>query len=656
MDNGASAIRWRRHFESVLFRHARERFREAHSRDAAALGHDPTVRTDQWGLLRCCVPLDRAIIRGIGEYHSFATLVNLEVLLEDHVQVTWHPEEVAKGNYDGYGSVASRIDTPTRSRSLRSALPSFKRGRKSAGTGSQESSPKLSPLSVSTTAPELSLDSSSDTPKSPDSVRSHEGIKREDTRYMDSALNSLPIFNRLGHSKTFSGQNHSPRSSISIPPSPRADGSSTPTSMEEVQNTFEFLVAVLNEQAWFAAALKEAVAEGHKRHYKEGATPAKMVLDVGGYDCLATDDDLEKVSSDNDSSEHLDEDEEDRGKPLIVTETRKAEKAAMAARIFGLREDEGIWCKSLKWVCLTLVKRCYVQHGLVPARGHIIVSPRYICFWRRANVGSDIKYRFSTRDVKGAEVCPPIRPGLHGFALKVTGHHDLRFEMYNKKGRDEVIKRVNDMVAVPVEGTATGASTPVAGSIQSAPAMPQPSREASLISTTTDGTMSSTATSATSPTGVTTAEDIWMQQTRDMSGHPRDLQINPVLVASGAEEPLKHAADVLAPPPDLLIYPKAMSEQALSFMPFVANRPWAVHSGWNVRLTPRRFTMLTIGSRGDVQPYIALALRLMQDGHKCVIVTHDEFKAWIEGYGIEHRQAGGDPTALMKLSTEHRVG
>jgi hypothetical protein len=65
--------------------------------------------------------------------------------------------------------------------------------------------------------------------------------------------------------------------------------------------------------------------------------------------------------------------------------------------------------------------------------------------------------------------------------------------------------------------------------------------------------------------------------------------------------------------------------------------------------------MLTIGSRGDVQPYIALALRLKKDGHTIVIITHNEFKGWIEGYGLIHRQAGGDPTALMKLSQEHAV-
>lgn len=45
---------------------------------------------------------------------------------------------------------------------------------------------------------------------------------------------------------------------------------------------------------------------------------------------------------------------------------------------------------------------------------------------------------------------------------------------------------------------------------------------------------------------------------------------------------------------------------------------------------PLRFTCLTIGSRGDVQPYIALAKGLMADGHHVRIATHGEFKEWIE--------------------------
>lgn len=42
------------------------------------------------------------------------------------------------------------------------------------------------------------------------------------------------------------------------------------------------------------------------------------------------------------------------------------------------------------------------------------------------------------------------------------------------------------------------------------------------------------------------------------------------------------------------------------------------------------FTFLTIGSRGDVQPYIALAKGLMEDGHRVRIATHGEFREWIE--------------------------
>lgn len=45
---------------------------------------------------------------------------------------------------------------------------------------------------------------------------------------------------------------------------------------------------------------------------------------------------------------------------------------------------------------------------------------------------------------------------------------------------------------------------------------------------------------------------------------------------------------------------------------------------------PLHFTFLTIGSRGDVQPYIALAKGLMADGHRVKIATHGEFQAWIE--------------------------
>ncbi|KAF8746324.1 hypothetical protein AX14_000107 [Amanita brunnescens Koide BX004] len=65
------------------------------------------------------------------------------------------------------------------------------------------------------------------------------------------------------------------------------------------------------------------------------------------------------------------------------------------------------------------------------------------------------------------------------------------------------------------------------------------------------------------------------------------------------------------------------------------------------------FTFLTIGSRGDVQPYIALAKGLMADGHRCKIATHGEFQAWIESHGIEFGYVGGDPAELMRICVEN---
>ncbi|KAF8139999.1 glycosyltransferase family 1 protein [Boletus edulis] len=68
---------------------------------------------------------------------------------------------------------------------------------------------------------------------------------------------------------------------------------------------------------------------------------------------------------------------------------------------------------------------------------------------------------------------------------------------------------------------------------------------------------------------------------------------------------------------------------------------------------PLHFTFLTIGSRGDVQPYIALAKGLKADGHRVKIATHGEFQAWIESHGIEFGYVGGDPAELMRICVEN---
>lgn len=69
--------------------------------------------------------------------------------------------------------------------------------------------------------------------------------------------------------------------------------------------------------------------------------------------------------------------------------------------------------------------------------------------------------------------------------------------------------------------------------------------------------------------------------------------------------------------------------------------------------TPMKITCLTIGSRGDVQPYIALCKGLLAEGHKPRIATHGEFQGWVESHGIEFTKVEGDPAELMRLCIEN---
>ena len=65
------------------------------------------------------------------------------------------------------------------------------------------------------------------------------------------------------------------------------------------------------------------------------------------------------------------------------------------------------------------------------------------------------------------------------------------------------------------------------------------------------------------------------------------------------------------------------------------------------------FVLLTIGSRGDVQPYIALGKQLIIEGHNVTIATHGEFRDWIVSHGINFKEIAGNPAELMSLMVRH---
>ncbi len=55
-----------------------------------------------------------------------------------------------------------------------------------------------------------------------------------------------------------------------------------------------------------------------------------------------------------------------------------------------------------------------------------------------------------------------------------------------------------------------------------------------------------------------------------------------------------------------------------------------------------RIALLTAGSRGDVQPYLALARALEQAGHSCTVVTQRVFGGLADEHGVRFHAAGGD--------------
>lgn len=61
-----------------------------------------------------------------------------------------------------------------------------------------------------------------------------------------------------------------------------------------------------------------------------------------------------------------------------------------------------------------------------------------------------------------------------------------------------------------------------------------------------------------------------------------------------------------------------------------------------------KLTILTIGSRGDIQPLIPLALALRDAGYTITIATHEVYRDLIRGYGLDFALIEGNPQAILE--------
>ncbi|CAF1365553.1 unnamed protein product [Adineta ricciae] len=73
----------------------------------------------------------------------------------------------------------------------------------------------------------------------------------------------------------------------------------------------------------------------------------------------------------------------------------------------------------------------------------------------------------------------------------------------------------------------------------------------------------------------------------------------------------------------------------------------------NAKIPHIDILILIVGTRGDVQPFIALGQTLLKVGHRVRLATHETFRDFVRGNGLEFYPLAGDPAVLMSFMVKN---
>ncbi|XP_062227098.1 sterol 3-beta-glucosyltransferase UGT80B1-like isoform X3 [Phragmites australis] len=77
-------------------------------------------------------------------------------------------------------------------------------------------------------------------------------------------------------------------------------------------------------------------------------------------------------------------------------------------------------------------------------------------------------------------------------------------------------------------------------------------------------------------------------------------------------------------------------------------------SGISKSVPKLKIAILVVGTRGDVQPFIALAKRLQEFGHYVRLATHVNFRTFVKSAGVDFYPLGGDPRIMAQYMTKNK--
>ncbi|KAI0870419.1 sterol glucosyltransferase [Hypoxylon argillaceum] len=99
--------------------------------------------------------------------------------------------------------------------------------------------------------------------------------------------------------------------------------------------------------------------------------------------------------------------------------------------------------------------------------------------------------------------------------------------------------------------------------------------------------------------------------------------------------------------PDVKVHPRDSRVEPPAYTSLQASHsaiPKDARGKWTGQLN---IVIQVVGSRGDVQPFVALGTELQRDGHRVRIATHDVFERFVRDAGLGFHPIGGDPSELM---------
>ncbi|MHC5937918.1 glycosyltransferase [Nostoc sp.] len=68
-----------------------------------------------------------------------------------------------------------------------------------------------------------------------------------------------------------------------------------------------------------------------------------------------------------------------------------------------------------------------------------------------------------------------------------------------------------------------------------------------------------------------------------------------------------------------------------------------------------KITILTVGSRGDLQPYCALAIGLKRAGHEVTIATHENFELFVRKFDLKFAPIAGNMEEFLQSKQGQRL-